>query len=62
MRAFHGFLFTFLIGGVAWAIGAYVWIGLSIVFAIPAGLFGFVFGFFWTEIRLLLHMLGGFLT
>ncbi|MEM9420079.1 MAG: hypothetical protein AAGA25_13650 [Planctomycetota bacterium] len=54
VRVILGLIFAFLLGGAAWAIGTYVWIGISIVLAIPAALIGFTAGFFWVEIKLLI--------
>lgn len=55
MRLLLGFLFAFLSSASAWWIGSHIWIGVSIVIALLALPFGFLIGFFWLEVKMLLQ-------
>jgi len=59
VRLLLGFLFAFLLSGGAWWIGSQIWVGVAIVIVLPAFPIGFLVGFFWLEVRFMLHLLIG---
>lgn len=56
-RALLGLLFAFVFAGLAWQVGSHVGVGLSLIIALIAWPIGFVIGFFWLEIKLVLQIL-----
>jgi hypothetical protein len=59
MRLFLGFLFAFLLSGIAWWIGSHVWVGVAIVITLLAFPIGFLVGFFWLEVKFMLRLFFG---
>ena len=62
LRSIVGIMAAVFLAGTAWAIGAYIWVGLSIALSIPAAVVGFIIGFFFVEIRLLFRVLIAMMT
>jgi len=60
MRAIFGLVFAGFFAMAGWWLGGHIWVGVSIVFACSAFPVGFLIGFFWMEVKLLLKLfLGG---
>ena len=59
IRCFLGLLFAFIFASVGYALGSYVWVGLGLLIVLFTAPIGFLVGFFWLEIKLLLQFIFG---
>jgi hypothetical protein len=57
IRVLHGIFFACLICGLAWWLGSQVWVGIGALLSILASPLGFLIGFFWPEVKLLLRVI-----
>ena len=57
VRFLLGILFMLFFGGLGLLIGSEIWVGVGIVLMLILAAIGFLMGFFWNEIKLLISLL-----
>jgi hypothetical protein len=57
MRLCLGFVFAFLLSGIASWTGSYVWDGVAVAIALLVFPVGFLVGFFWLEVKFLFWLI-----
>ncbi|MBL9130258.1 MAG: hypothetical protein JNG86_03610 [Verrucomicrobiaceae bacterium] len=57
VRLALGLLFACLFAAAAWWAGCHVWVGAGFILAVAAFPPGFLVGFFWLEVKFLLHLI-----
>ena len=62
LRAMLGILFGCVFAGAAWGAGSHIWSGVGFIAALSVFPLGFLIGFFWVEVKLLLSMAFGFVV
>lgn len=62
LRLVFGFMFACGLSALAWWVGSHVWLALAVLVAVLTFPIGFVPGFFWLEVKSLLHLFFGSLS
>jgi hypothetical protein len=57
IRFLLGILFMLFLGGLGLAVGTQIWGGIGIILMLTLSPIGFLVGFFWNEIKLLISFL-----